>query len=96
MKLERMQNDPALFELLVIGCAVEEELEEAEAREYVLDMIQRTKGFLADDYDRIMKEIKHKINVYLQIAVGRARFCGTGKWISGEIWSRPYDISPNP
>lgn len=74
MKLERMQNDPALFELLVIGCAVEEELEEAEAREYVLDMIQRTKGFLADDYDRIMKEIKHKINVYLQIAVGRARF----------------------
>ena len=32
MKLERMQNDPALFELLVIGCAVEE-LEEAEARE---------------------------------------------------------------
>lgn len=69
-----MQNDPALFELLVIGCAVEEELEEAEAREYVLDMIQRTKGFLADDYDRIMKEIKHKINVYLQIAVGRARF----------------------
>ena len=43
-------------------------------KEYVLDMIQRTKGFLADDYDRIMKEIKHKINVYLQIAVGRARF----------------------
>ena len=74
MKLERMQNDPALFELLAIGCAVEEELEEAEAREYVLDMIQRTRGFLADDYDRIMKEIKHKINVYLQIAVGRARF----------------------
>lgn len=32
MKLERMQNDPALFELLVIGCAVEEELEEAEAQ----------------------------------------------------------------
>ena len=40
----------------------------------MLDIIQRTKGFLADDYDRIMKEIKHKINVYLQIAVGRARF----------------------
>ena len=40
----------------------------------LLDMIQRTKGFLADDYDRIMKEIKHKINVYLQIAVGRAGF----------------------
>lgn len=74
MKLEKMQNDNELFELLVIGCAVEEELEEAEAREYVLDMIQRTKGFLADDYDRIMKEIKHKINIYLQIAVGRARF----------------------
>ncbi len=74
MKLEKMQSDQELFELLVIGCAVEEDLEEGLAREYVLDMIQRTKGFLADDYDCIMKEIKHKINVYLQIAVGRARF----------------------
>jgi len=73
-KLESMHNDGELFELLVIGCAVEEDLEEEAAKELVLDMIQRTKGFLSEDYDRIMKEIKHKINVYLQIAIGRARF----------------------
>lgn len=73
-KLEVMQRDGELFELLVIGCAVEENMEEEAAKEQVLDMIQRTKGFLSEDYDRIMKEIKHKINVYLQIAVGRARF----------------------
>lgn len=73
-KLESMQSDRELFELLVIGCAVEEDLDEEVAKEWVLDMIQRTRGFLSEDYDRIMKEIKHKINVYLQIAVGRARF----------------------
>ena len=37
-------------------------------------MIQATKRFLVEDYDQIMRDIKHKINVYLQIAVGRARF----------------------
>lgn len=74
LKLENMQNDSELFELLVIGCAVEEDLEEEMAKEQVLDMIQRTRSFLSEDYDRIMKDIKHKINVYLQIAVGRARF----------------------
>lgn len=73
-KLEGMQSDRELFELLVIGCAVEEDLDEEAAKEQVLDMIQSTRGFLSEDYDRIMKEIKHKINVYLQIAVGRARF----------------------
>lgn len=73
-KLESMQSDRELFELLVIGCAVEEDLSEEVAKEWVLDMIQRTRGFLSEVYDRIMKEIKHKINVYLQIAVGRARF----------------------
>ena len=73
-RLEEIQNDPELSELLVIGCAVEEELAEAEAKEYVADMIQATKQFLVEDYDRIMRNIKHKINIYLQIAIGRARF----------------------
>lgn len=49
-------------------------IEDWEERELVLDMMQRTKGFLSEDYDRIMRNIKHKINIYLQIAVGRARF----------------------
>lgn len=73
-RLDFFQNDEELFELMVIGCAVEEDVGEEEARELVLDMLQRTKGFLSDDYDRIMRDIKHKINIYLQIAVGRARF----------------------
>ncbi len=73
-KLEEIQNDSELSELLVIGCAAEEELGENEAKEYVIDMIQTTKQFLVEDYDRIMRSIKHKINVYLQIAIGRARF----------------------
>ena len=37
-------------------------------------MIQGTRQFILEDYDRIMKDIKHKITVYLQVAVGRARF----------------------
>lgn len=73
-KLEEIQNDPEQSELLVIGCAVEEDLEKEEAKEYVVDMIQATKQFLVEDYDRIMSNIKHKINIYLQIAIGRARF----------------------
>lgn len=73
-KLEAMQGDTALFALVVLGCAKEEDVEEETARELVLDMITRTKRFLSEDYDRIMRDIKHKINVYLQIAMGRARF----------------------
>ena len=38
-----------------------------------------------EDYDQIMRDIKHKINVYLQIAVGRARF----------IRNREHDIRGN-
>lgn len=73
-RLEEMQNNPELSDLLYIGCALEEGIEEEKAREMVLDMLQATKRFLAEDYDRIMRDIKHKINIYLQIAIGRARF----------------------
>ncbi len=73
-KLDDFLNHSEINELLMIGCALEEELEESEAKEYVTDMVQATKRFLAEDYDRIMRDIKHKINVYLQIAIGRARF----------------------
>lgn len=73
-RLDEILNDPELGELLFIGCALEEEMEESDAKEHVTDMIQTTKRFLAEDYDRIMRDIKHKINIYLQIAIGRARF----------------------
>lgn len=73
-RLDEFLNQPELNQLLVSGCALEEELEEQKAKEYVADMVQSTKRFLVEDYDRIMRDIKHKINIYLQIAVGRARF----------------------
>lgn len=53
-----------------------------EAEEKVITLIQSTKRFLTDDYDRIMKDIKHKINIYLHVAVGRMRF----------IYNRGIDI----
>ena len=56
------------------GCAKEEELEHIEAENKVLDMIQTILQFFSVDYDQIMRDIKHKINIYLQIAIGRARF----------------------
>lgn len=73
-RLDEILNDPELGELLFMGCAMEEEMEEPDAREYVVDIIQTTRRFLSEDYDRIMNDIKHKINIYLQIAIGRARF----------------------
>lgn len=73
-KLDEMKEDTKLLDRLASECMKEEELEETEAREYVEDMILSSRRFLTEDYDRIMKVIKHKINVYLQVAIGRARF----------------------
>ncbi|MCD8045749.1 MAG: DUF5716 family protein [Clostridiales bacterium] len=81
-QLNRLQADPEIMELLVIGCAVEEDISEREAEERVITLIQNTNRFLTDDYDRIMKDIKHKINIYLHVAVGRMRF----------IYNRETDI----
>ena len=60
-KLEELQNKDS-FEMLLIGCAVEDDITEEEAEEKVYNLLQATKRFLTDDYDRIMKDIKHKIN----------------------------------
>ena len=73
-KLDAIMMDEALFEQMVKECETEEEISYFEAEDMVVDMIQVTKRFLLDDYDQIMRDIKHKINVYLQIAIGRARF----------------------
>lgn len=73
-QLDDMKKDQDLYELMVIGCAVEEDMTESEAEDKVLDMLQQTYRFLTDDYDRLLRDIKHKINLYLQIAIGRARF----------------------
>ena len=85
-QLDRLLSDKEIFELLVIGCVVEEDLSEEEAEEKILSLIQTTKRFLTDDYDRIMKDIKHKINIYLHVAVGRMRFIyNRGTDIRGSI-----------
>ena len=73
-KLDGMITEESVFERIVEECMREEGLDYGEAQDAVLDMIQATKRFLVEDYDQIMRDMKHKINVYLQIAVGRARF----------------------
>lgn len=73
-RLDAMIVDEAVFGRMVEDCCREENVDYLQAQDVVLDMIQATKRFLVEDYDQIMRDIKHKINVYLQIAVGRARF----------------------
>lgn len=73
-RLDYMQSDERLSKQLLAGCAAEEEIRTEDAAERVADMLQAAKRFLSYDYDRIMQDIKHKINLYFQIAVGRARF----------------------
>ena len=75
-KLRQLRNNKELFELLVIGCFDEEEdiSSEAEAEEFVIDLIDNTNRFLNQDYDEILRDIKNKITLYLDIAIGRARF----------------------
>lgn len=63
------------YESIVAGCRREEDLsDENDAVETVDKMFSATSRFLSDDYDKIMSDIKHKINVYLTLAIGRARF----------------------
>ncbi len=73
-KLDALITEDSVFELITESCAEEENVGYERAQEIVLDMVHATKRFLIEDYDQIMRDIKHKINVYLQIAVGRARF----------------------
>ena len=63
------------YESIVTGCYCEEDFsKEQDAVETVDRMFSATSRFLSDDYDKIMSDIKHKINVYLTLAIGRARF----------------------
>ena len=67
---------PGNYGAIVTGCCFEEGFgdNEAEASEYVDNMFRMTTRFLTEDYDRIMQSIKKKINIYLTLAIGRARF----------------------
>lgn len=72
--LEQMQADSVIYELLVIGCVNEEDIEEWEAQEKIDAMFSAIKKFLKDDYLRIMADIKHKLNLYITMALGRLRY----------------------
>ena len=63
------------YEDIVMGCYREEDLtSEDDAVNMVESMFNATLRFLTEDYDKIMSDIKRKINVYLTLAIGRARF----------------------
>lgn len=63
------------YEIIVAGCYCEENFsDESEAENFVDNMFNATMRFLTDDYDKIMGDIKRKINIYFALAIGRARF----------------------
>lgn len=72
--LSELENSQEDFEEMLKGCAAEHNLDRVQATERIRDMFAQTRHFLEIEYDAIMSDIKHKINVYLHIAVGRGRF----------------------
>ena len=72
--LEEMQNDEEIYELMVIGCVNEEDIEEWEAQEKIELMFDVIKKFLKEDYLKIIADIKHKLNLYITMALGRLRY----------------------
>ena len=73
-KLEQIKENTVLMESMIEECSKEEEISLEDAREQMDELFASTNRFLFDDYEKIMKDIKHKINVYLQVGIGRARF----------------------
>lgn len=72
--LEQMEENESMYELLVIGCVNEEDTEEWEAEQKIDIMFSTIKKFLKDDYLRIIADIKHKLNLYITMALGRLRY----------------------
>jgi len=73
-EMNRLKDDPDLLRRLTEDCMTEENLPHRQAEDQVIDMIDAASRFLFLDYDRMMEDIHGKINTYLTIAVGRARF----------------------
>lgn len=74
-KLNEIQQDRDVYDLMVIDCYVNEDYQNEDEAEYTVDHIfKSTIKFLTNDYDKLMNEIQKKINIYLNLAVGRARF----------------------
>ncbi len=74
-ELEMMRRDKDLYELIVIDCFDNEGLDdEISAEQRVIGLFEATVKFLSNDYNKILNDIQKKINIYLNLAVGRARF----------------------
>lgn len=74
-ELSKLRDNRDDFELLIIGCYDNENFDnESDAELHTFDVMKKTISFLTDDYDRLMNDIQRKINIYLHLAVGRARF----------------------
>lgn len=73
-EIEKLLADQEIYDQILITCMKEEEVDEYEAEEKIFHMISSIKRFLTSDYDNIMGEIRHKITLYIQLAIGRARF----------------------
>lgn len=72
--LEKLQNNEEIYELIVIGCVNEEDVEQRKAEEKIEFMFDAIKKFLKDDYLKIIADIKHKLNLYITMALGRLRY----------------------
>ncbi len=74
-KLNDLQKNHDDYDLMIIDCYDNENYtEESEAEQQVYHMLTCTVRFITEDYDRLMNDIQKKINIYLNLAVGRARF----------------------
>ena len=76
-KLDELKS-PDIFILLCDELISEEkahknQISRMEGEERIYEMIDSTKKFLHDDYNKIMDDIKQKINTYIHIAIARER-----------------------
>ena len=75
-KISRRLEDlkgPGYFGLLVQSAMDEDGYTRDGAEDKILRMLDGTRRFLHDDYNKIMKRIKDQINAYIKIAVARER-----------------------
>lgn len=73
-ELKQQENFTLLCaELLAEEKAHKNQISNMETEERIYEMIDSTKKFLHDDYNKIMDDIKLKINTYIHIAIARER-----------------------
>ena len=71
-QLDKLKSSE-VFEVLCDSLKDEENISAVEAEDRIYEMIDTTKKFLRDDYNKIMDDIKQKINTYIRIAISRER-----------------------